>query len=439
MSVDVIYFVESVPKELDVACIVSRMLEKSFGLRVQIASYKADAPAWLLRTKPKLVVIPTCYAAESWGLKKHVAQWPGVPFLNLSWEELWSKANSTWKHPRDSFAKKHVLHHVWGDFYKAFLTSHGVPSEHVLVNGHPGYRLYESTYREYFPSRSELARRYELNPEKHLILFSENYGWAFYGEANMGARVKGGMDPTIPPMLREFCRDSLRIVLDWCRQCAEDDGVEMIIRPRPSTSLSQFRTASRELMGGPLGKVRLIKEGMINEWILASDVVVSSFSTSLIEAALAGKPAYMVAPVPLPDALWSFWYGEVECLTTREEFLSMCLNQRDAAAGNQRLRDWAIQTFLSRGDPITNLVATIGHICEGRLRTPAPPSPDMLPARSERGLLEGVLRDAWTRLQGLAPRRGDIGDQDFRVFGPRDVLYRRRGWERLLSDSAAKA
>ena len=101
MSVDVIYFVESVPKELDVACIVTHMLEKDLGLRVQIASFKADPPAWLLRTKPKLVVIPTCYAADSWGLKKHVAQWPGVPFLNLCWEELWSKANSQSKHPRD--------------------------------------------------------------------------------------------------------------------------------------------------------------------------------------------------------------------------------------------------------------------------------------------------------------------------------------------------
>jgi hypothetical protein len=346
-----------------------------------------------------------------------------------------------WKHPRDTFAQKHVLHHVWGDFYKEFLTSNGVPNEQVIVNGHPGYRLYQSPYREHFPSRSELARRYDLDPAKRWILFSENYGWAFYGESNMSARVEGGMDPALPPMLRDFCRDSLKIVLDWCRQCAEDDGVEVIIRPRPSTSLSEFRTKSQELLGGPLGNVRLIKEGMINEWILASDVVVSSFSTTLIEAALAGKPSYMVAPVPLPDALWAFWYDEIECLTTRESFLAACVNPREAA-GVQRLRQWAMRTFLSQGDPITNIVTLIGDICEGRIRMPVPPSPDALPARTKRpkpGLLEGVLRDAWSALQELAPERGSIGDQDCRALPRRDLLRRRRGWERLLNGAAVKA
>lgn len=435
MSVDVIYFVESVPKELDVACIVSQRVEKEFGLRVQIASYKSQASEWLRRAKPKLLVVPTCYSADGWGLKKFVGQWPDAPYLNLTWEELFCKANQTWKHPRDEFAKRHVLHHVWGEFYKGFLTSYGVPDQHIVVNGHPGYKLYESPYREYFPTRTELAERHRLDPAKKWILLPENYGWAFYGDANMAARVRSGIDEELIDELRGFCRKSLKTVLEWCRECGRDPGVELIVRPRPTTRLSHFEEVSRELLDGPLDGIRLIKDGTVNEWILASDIVVSSFSTSLIEAAIAGKPAYMLEPYPLPDALWSIWYEEAECLRTREEFLDACLGRQSLASSEQRLKSWAHRTMLSQGDPIKNLVNIIGQICDGTLKPPAPARSEANAQRPQRSLVNGFLRDSWHSVQSLVARKDRDGDQDSRVFRPRDVAGKMREWTSVLKES----
>lgn len=432
MKADVIYFVESVPKELDVACIVKRGVEERFGWRVHVASYKTPAPEMLRRATPKLLVIPTCYAADVSGLRKHLGLWPDAPFLNLAWEELWGRANLQWKHPRDVFAQRHVMHHVWGDFYKDFLTSHGVPPDHVVVNGHPGYRLYETPYRSYFPSKTELARRHRLDPSKRWILFPEQYGWAFYSDANLAARVKGGMDPATPAKMRDFCRASLKVVLDWCRQCAAAGGVEMIIRPRPTTQLSHFETVSRELLGGSLGRARLIKDGTVNEWILASDVVVSSFSSSLIEAAIAGKPAYMVAPVPMPDELWAIWYDQVDYVTTDREFLDACLTRSFADVRDQRLRRWAHRTLLAHGDPIDNLIRLIGDICDGRMGMPAPPVFEPATARPRRGVLDSLVRDSWTALQRFAGPNVSAGDQDSRIFGRRDVFRKTREWERVI-------
>ncbi|HYI16857.1 MAG TPA: hypothetical protein VEX37_15775, partial [Thermomicrobiales bacterium] len=69
MKVDVIYLVESVPKELDVACIVRLLAKQRHGLRIEIASYKFGVPDSLIGSRPSLLIVPTCYAADAWGMR----------------------------------------------------------------------------------------------------------------------------------------------------------------------------------------------------------------------------------------------------------------------------------------------------------------------------------------------------------------------------------
>ena len=430
MNVDVVYLVESVPKELDVACIVRLLAKQRHGLRIEIASFKFDVPDSLLRSKPRLVIVPTCYAANAWGFRRHVGQWPGVPFLNLTWEELFCRANLTWKHPRDVFARDHVQHHVWGDFYKQFLVSHGVPADHVFVNGNPGYRLYGEPYRRYFPDREELARKHHLDPAKRWVFLPENYGWAFYSPTNIATRIKEGMDPATPPLLQDYCRRTLKTALEWCDELSRVGGVEMIIRPRPTTKLSEFETVCRELHGGPLDGIRFIKDGTANEWILASDVVVSSFSTSLLEASIAGKPAYMLEPLPLPDPLWSIWNDDADSLTTREEFLAACLDQ-STARSEQRLRHWAAANLLANGDPIDGLVSFIAAVCDGSTVLPLPPTMAPLVPRRHDGLVKGLVRKAWVGAHGLLAT-GRSGDKHSMDFTQADVDRRTKAWEQVL-------
>lgn len=433
MKVDVVYFVESVPKELDVACIVRTLARQRFGLNIELASYKAHVPDWLLRTHPALLVVPTCYAADAWGIRRHVGRWPTTPFLNLTWEELFCRANLTWKHPRDTFAQKHVQHHVWGDFYKDFLLSHGVPADHVLVNGNLGYRLYTEPYRRYYPTRADLARKHGLDPGKRWIFLPENYGWAFYGPENLAARVREGMDPATPPLLQEYCRSTLRTVLDWCQDLVRQADLELIIRPRPTTSLTQFEHVCRELHGVPLEGVRIIKDGTVNEWILASDVVVSSFSTSLIEAAIADKPAYMLEPLPLPDPLWAIWNDDADSLTTREAFLSACL-LAPAHRPEQRLRRWADANLLANGDPIDNLVNYIADVCDRRVKLPLSPVRAPLVPRPRHAAVKALVSVA---LNGVHRMVTGTGQRDARsmAFDKADVDTRTKAWNRVLEGS----
>ena len=50
----------------------------------------------------------------------------------------------------------------------------------------------------------------------------------------------------------------------------------------------------------PNANLKIIKTETAREWILAADHVMSSHSTTLIEAALAGKPIHRFSPEPYP-------------------------------------------------------------------------------------------------------------------------------------------
>ena len=75
---------------------------------------------------------------------------------------------------------------------------------------------------------------------------------------------------------------SLEHLLRACRAATTDDSLEIILRPRPSVSTGEFLGFFRHRVGGDTGRIRFLKEGSVREWIMASDVVISSYSTSLI-------------------------------------------------------------------------------------------------------------------------------------------------------------
>ena len=68
----------------------------------------------------------------------------------------------------------------------------------------------------------------------------------------------------------------------------------------------------------PSANLKIIKTETAREWILAADHVMSSHSTTLIEAALAGKPIHRFSPEAYPEAVALEWHGLVPLLSDRK-------------------------------------------------------------------------------------------------------------------------
>ncbi len=369
-SIDVVFLYEKAVRELDVACAIKYMAKQQYGLCSKIIQQNYSYWSVFQKYQPRVVILPFCYQERSHHL--YLTRWRKSIFFNLSWEQLFYPGNKTAKTPRGQFAVKHVLHHAWSDFYADLLRQQGVPEEHIFVNGNPAYALYTEPYCRYFKSRTELATQYGLDPQKKWVFFPENYNWAFYGEAMLQQMINDGQAAKQVYAMREFSCRSFEAVMQWCEALANHENIEVIVRPRPATMIDEFVARVKQIVTALPHSLHINQKETVRDWVLASDVVVSSYSTTLIEAAIAGKGAYMLVPYPLPASLHQDWHGLVTHLTSAQEFLDTCLNV--SATIDTRLGDWARATMLTHGDPIQNLVDRLAQICRREISVPAVPS-----------------------------------------------------------------
>jgi hypothetical protein len=163
-----------------------------------------------------------------------------------------------------------------------------------------------------------------------------------------------------------FCRDSLTAVLAWCAVVADQRAVEIIIRPRPAVPLEDFATFAHVAVPDAPATVHITKAETVREWILASDVVVSSYSTSLIEAAVAGKATAIVEPFPIPAVLAADWQAQLPHLTTLAAFDHAC--QQSTPATGQALNEWTRASLLAHGDAIVNLAQILADVRQSRAK-----------------------------------------------------------------------
>src|SRR5688500_6120389 len=365
-TADVVYFFEHAARELDVACAVACLLREQ-GVRTTVVQWPHGFHRVSAQPAPRVVAIPFCYNERSY--YPLLLDWRKSTFFNLSWEQLFYAGNEKAKSPSGPFALRHVIHHAWSDYYASWLTERGVPAQNIFVNGHPAYALYRNPYRAYFASRTDLAERYGISSDKPWVVFPENYNWAFYSPATLQRFLEAGQSPSQIAEMKDFCDASLRKTLEWCSELARTGKAEVIIRPRPATPLPQFRRFVEDVLGAVPSGMHLIQEGTVREWILACDVVISSHSTTLIEAALAGKPQFMLSPERMPESLVVDWHRTVPKLHSGRELVDVSLESRGASE-HSPLKDWAENRLIARGDPVAGLADRLAQLASGALRVP---------------------------------------------------------------------
>ena len=425
-----LWLVEHIAREMDVACAVRCLAQERYGLDITVRNMFLHTDEVTSDYLPEVVVHPFFYfVSGALATEDYVKTWPDAVHFNLAWEELHYGAHAKIKGPADEFTRKHVLHHAWGGFYRDYLLSHGVPPENIFVNGQPAYQLYRSPYSTYYKDRQRLADEYGLDPGATWVFLPENYRWAFI-DHKFEFLTKAGGDPQEMMRLQEFCRDSLRQVLRWCNDAAAQDGLVIIFRPRPSIHSGLIAEFFHANVGCQARNLHFLKGESVREWVLASNIVLSSYSTTLIEAAVAGKPAYMVEPVPIPASLYCEWYEHIPRIRTADQFKSACGN-RDASAAAAGLKAWAEREMLSRGDPIEGLVGYVRQLLAGRERASGV---------SRVGEWARRVKAAWRQTM-LAHSRKRKGKRYFNpathendVFSSEDVERKTAAWRKVLSE-----
>lgn len=370
-SVDVVLLYEKAARELDVACALVNLLQGRHGLKTEVIQQNYPSRHVLRDLEPSIVVLPFCYQERS--NNQFLVRWRRATFFNLTWEQLFYPGNRRAKTPRGTFAVRHVLHNAWSQAYVDFLLAQGVPSDHIFLSGNPAYALYDEPYRRYFKTRAQLASAHGLDESRRWIFFPENYNWAFYDRSMLDQMVRDGQPATQVASMRDDVTRAFEAAMRWCVRLATVRGIELIIRPRPSTPVADFTARVKAVVGHLPPGMKILSDATVRDWILASDVVVSSYSTSLIEASIAGRPAYIVEPRPWPDELHQPWHDLAPRLTSEESLIETAVRRSDPGDAAP-LAKWARESLLSRGDPIILIADQLALIRDGTVPSP-PPAP----------------------------------------------------------------
>jgi len=439
-NIDVLFLVEHIDRELDVVTCVMQKLQSQFGIMAEARNFYLDMAHTLRRYNPKIVVFPFFYGADHLQPIAYLSQWPGAYFVNMAWEQILAKLDLRMKAPRDDAAKTKVHHLCWSYQHKNFLADHGVSPTHLELVGNPALKFYDSPYRSYFDSRDHLARTHRIDPARKWILFPENYLFAFLSNQSLRELAEQqNADPEFLEQARLYCDRSLKKFFAWASELNGEQDPLLIVRPRPATTLDQMRTFMLQSNGPSNENLRIIKAQTAREWILASDHVISSYSTTLIEAALAGKPIHRFSPEPFPTALESEWHSLVPLLKDRESFLG-AMRQTPIGPTGQPLADWARTRFFPVGDPFNAIAEAIARYYTAAAPHNSRSVPDHGRLWPRRIAIEHVRK----RIQRLpvlvrhnngysftAPKRAAD------IFGADDVAKRLSRWRQALNPSTS--
>lgn len=435
MTPGVLILLEHPARELDVACAVRALLASEYGLAADIHSI-VEGPAAVADQAYSTLVFPYFGGADG-TIPPFLQAWPNAALVNLCYEQLLSPTTARYKAPRDRVAREDVCHLAWGDSFADFLARHGVRKDRIVLNGNVALALCASPYRQRFSNRAELARRFGLDPEKQWVFFPENYAMAFRTDEQIRHFARGDERRRRDLLAyRRFASAGLREGFRFFRHFARNPAVELVLRVRPATPEWLFRYVYRKHC--PLGggrSLRFIKEGTTREWVLAADVTVSSYSTTLLEAAWGGRPAYLLSGEPIPAAQACEWHAYAERLTGAED-LEKRISDGLTAAASEPLRQWCRENLFARPDPIRWLA---GFLADTTRRAAAPvgatppPAPAPQPIQPRARTLRDRLAAVKNRLVTLIDiEKGELPAPDADTLLRSEIEEKTWGWARIL-------
>lgn len=423
-SADIVLYVGHIARELDVSCALRHLLRRDHGLELAIRSINFDPYATIAEHAPRVVAFPWFNEDQDVAIRKTRKYWRRALYANLAYEQVFQNINKEVKKPHGTFSRDQVFHHAWGEFYREYLLEFGVSDDRIRVNGNPSYGLYREPYRRYFDDRETVAEEHGLDPAKRWLFIPENYGAAFYPDAYIEQMVKWGAQREDALEYREFAQRSLRAMCEWLREVCEPARLEIVLRPRPYTRYEAFMEKVRAAIGEPPPGLKVIQKGTVREWILASDWVMTSYSTSLIEAAVAERSIHMIVPEPIPEFVHNPWYDLVPKVATVNDLRAVVAS--DPTANEGPLREWATREMLPTGDPIANMANWLADLhriaAERQGSAPLATLRDRLDARAH-----GLLR----RLKAASKGNVDKAVAHDR-FGQDQVDARTARWARVL-------
>ena len=374
LHVDVLMFLEHKDRELEVVIEIAKKLKREHGLSVAIASAVFDrlSSLWLIR--PKVVLFHSNKTLPPIFYRVYGDR---IGYACLNWEQMLSTFNKkTAKKPGDFLNKTLMKNFAWGKNYRDFLVDIGVPEENVSITGRPSLTLLRRKATRGREIRNLLARRYGLDENVRWLFFPLTCLHAFFSDAVVrrfarNADLSNEVDEALAFERRDYVRKTVHEIFRWIESLknAQTKDFVIILRPHPIISVEEHIALFKSLFGYVPPYVFITKSESAQEWVVASDVCYTNYSSIALDAYFIKKPAYLMEPDPFPHFLKYEWFNGFRRLHAFED-----LQDTLKAADTWRFQTSAVieDEFETRLDGIHETAVFLAKLCRERESYPRP-------------------------------------------------------------------
>lgn len=423
--IDVLIYVHHPQRELDTAALLSVLLKRDHGLTAEIASHLYDDYEVIRKLSPKVVALPWYYRPTK-GFQKMKRYFPTASFVNLAWEQLFSKVSAGRKHVEGEIALNEMIFLAWGEEFRRFLLADGVKDENIRIVGNPACGLLIEPYIRKFADRASLAKQHGLDPGARWLFLPENWRAGYMPPKQYAMYDKGGHEGR-GQRFHEWSKTSMEACCRWMREAP--GRTEIILRPRPFIEPDKFAAFVKPWLEGAK-KVHIIPDGTVREWVAASNAVMSSLSSTLLEAASAGKPAYVLAPLSVPSDFTTEWIEMCRRISSQEQFNSdLCLSSQ--LERSLDLEEWVQRTLMVTKDPLASMAQALAD----SVRASVSSNPER-PGEVGLALSAGVKNTRDLLKQALRGHKEKISRKD--AFSQAEVDALSVEWAAVLEEAKAR-
>jgi hypothetical protein len=322
ISCDFVIFYEHVDREYAVAKLLENKIAKLSNKRGLILSIIYQRHL-LLKYKPKLIIFPSLSWIEINSI--YYIYSSNVDLVCLNYEQMLSDFNRNVKAPQGEVIKTKVLHFAWSDQYSDYLIQHGVTPDKIRIVDKYIYQILS----EKNIHGSSIDKKILANYKK-IVFVPLTDLQAFKNNDRIKKEFGNGPNYQSAIKRRDFVLASIKIILQWIYDYASTNTeICFIIRPHPSVGIENYKLLLRSEALADLENVIYNYEGAAIDFFDMTDVLITNYSSLLLDANYYGVESLILEPLPFPVDLAYDWFDNFKRITSYLEFessIKKCLN-----------------------------------------------------------------------------------------------------------------
>lgn len=348
-QVNVIIFYEHVKREYDSVCLLKKELSK-IGLSAVVLPIHYWKYKYLIKYNPDLIVMPFLYDSRI-DAHRLFEKYKGrkLPVINLASEQLLDKQTRKSHLPADEYSRG-AYHVAWSRKYADALIEIGVKPQNIIRTGN--IRMFEHI-------KHSLRDENVVKVKK--VLVPTSFARSFIAESYI-KKIRVDFDEY---MRRVEHATSVRDIFfkEIGTLAVNYSDILWSFRPHPNVSISKYKNKLCEINGWNRlpSNVNLITEESIHNSIVAHDVIVSWYSTTIVDSYLMKKNHLVY------DPKWDRSYSDndlfANCDLVSLTDIESCLGKLVEFKTNEFLEDYIDENFTYTSQNSVELLAQeIGNI-----------------------------------------------------------------------------